>query len=94
MPVSSLPGSAMSGSRQSTGYFPRPAVRAWWLSQCGDVSVSGPMCCCSSCGALVHIDEAVSGRIAALLEAEGLRLSEGAMISLLCPECSRKEAGK
>lgn len=50
--------------------------------------------CCSSCGALVHIDEAVSGRIAALLEAEGLRLSEGAMISLLCPECSRKEAGK
>ena len=45
---------------------------------------------CSSCGALIHLDEDTSRAITALLASKGLCINGGCMISLICPQCIEK----
>ena len=46
--------------------------------------------CCTSCGALVHLEEDVSRRIASALDEEGLELDQESPIGILCPECRKR----
>lgn len=46
---------------------------------------------CSSCGTLIHLDEEASRAITALLASRELSINEDCMISIICPQCMKKE---